>query len=253
MKKKLIVLSFLFFLSNLLFGDASFFLGGFYGNFNGNDWGVEGSINTDFMKDAYLSAAIDYRQAKTYSMSFTADYTPSIFIMGGGLDFKINMNGVYPGLKANLGIKIKEMLRFSIYGTIGINASDVSAPTMFELGLNSQFIAPYTAFQLKGFFSQENNQTYLLRNASGEFAVTLYKKGFLYSLKAGVIGEYSGDTRQTMPHNLSLKAVVGVGKNKDSGTFAIQVSMNIVTIFGEPISGFSVSIGKFPGKTSYIF
>ncbi len=254
MKKKLSFVLFLFFLTSSLFCEATFFLGGIYDSFHGNDWGFEGSINADFMRDASLSAAIDYRYGSNYSMSFTADYTPSFFILGGGLDFKINKNGVYPGIKANLGVKAEDWLRIAAYGTLGINASNISSPTMFELGINSKYIVPHVAIQLNGYFSQESDKTFRARNASAEVALSIYKEGFLYSLKTGFIGEYESDTRwETSPNHLSFKAIFGVGKNKASGTLAIQLTFNVFTLLGPKASGFAVSFGLFPGQTSYIY
>lgn len=254
MKKKLITLVFSILFSSLAFCETTFFLGGIYDSFHGNDWGFEGSVKTDFMDNASLSAGIDYRYGSNYSISFTADYTPAFFLLGGGLDFKINKNGVYPGIKADAGIRIGDSFLLSIYGTMGINASNISAPTMFELGANTKYVVQYAAIQLNGFFSQESDKTFMARNAFAEAALTFYKEGFLYSLKAGIIGEFGSDTRwTTSPYKLSLKGIVGVGKNKSTGTLAIQFTFNITTIMGPRASGFSVSIGKFPSKTSYIF
>ena len=255
MKKILSIVFILIFLCPLLFGEASFYLGGIYDNFTGgNDWGIEGSIDTDFMKDASLSAKIDYRYNSNYSMSFTADYTPSIFMLGGGLDFKINKNGVYPGLKADLGLRIGDAFYFSVYGSLGINASNVKAPTMFEVGLNSRYVTSHATLQMNGFFTQENESTYISRNLSAEAALSFYSAGFLYSLKTGAVADYSELMKtSSRTRNLSLKGVVGVGKNKESGTLVIQFTFNIATIIGTKQSGFAVSIGKFPKKISYIY
>ena len=251
------ILSFVFisiFLCPLLFGEASFYLGGIYDSFHGNAWGFEGSIDADFMKNASLSAVVDYRYGSNYSMSFTADYRPAIFILGGGLDFKINKDGVYPGLKADLGIKIGESFLLSVYGTMGINASNVSTPTMFELGLKSKYVTSHAAMQLNGYFTQELESTFSARNIFAEAALTFYSEGFLYSLKTGAIADYSHDTRyKSNPKRLSLKGEVGVGKNKASGTLVVQFTFNVATILGPNTGGFSVSIGKFPKKTSYIY
>lgn len=238
----------------LLFGEASFFLGGVYDTFHGKDWGVEGSIDTQFMKNAALSAKIDYRYGNNYSMSFTADYTPSVFLLGGGLDFKINKNGVYPGIKGDLGIRVGDTFLFALYGTLGINASNVKAPTMFEFGADIRYITSHISLQLNGFYSQENEPSFIARNSFAETAITIYSDGFLYSLKAGAIGEYTHDTRlPTNQKSLSLKGVMGVGKNKESGTFVIQFTFNVATIIGLKTGGFAVSIGKFPQKISYIY
>jgi hypothetical protein len=254
MKKILAFVFILIFLCPLLFGEASFYLGGIYDSYTGNDWGVEGSIDADFMRNASLSAKIDYRYNSNYSMSFTADYTPSIFILGGGLDFKINKNGVYPGLKVDLGLNIGDTFHLSVYGSLGINASNVRAPTMFELGLNSRYIASHAALQVNGYFTQENESTFISRNLSAEAAMTLYSAGFLYSLKTGAVADYSELMKtSSTTRKLSLKGVVGVGKNKDSGTLVVQFTFNIVSILGPKQTGFAVSIGKFPKKISYIY
>ena len=254
MKKILLTVFMLIFLCPLLFSEASIFMGGIYDSFHGNDWGFEGSIDADFMKNASLSAAIDYRYGSNYSMSFTADFKPLFFIMGGGLEFKINKNGVYPGLKADLGFYAGDSFLFLAYGTMGINASDVSAPTMFEAGLKSKYIIPYAALQINGFFSQENNPEYVKRKIFADAAISLYSPGFLYSLKTGVQADFEQDSRwNSDPKRLSLYGTVGVGKNKESGTLVIQLTFKVATIMGPKTSGFAISIGKFPGKTSYIY
>ena len=81
MKKLIATVFMLILLCPLLFGETSIFLGGIYDSYNGNDWGFEGSIDSDFMKNASLSAAIDYRYDSNYSMSFTADYKPLFFLI----------------------------------------------------------------------------------------------------------------------------------------------------------------------------
>ncbi|MBO4508266.1 MAG: hypothetical protein J5747_06465 [Spirochaetaceae bacterium] len=252
--KKLFVTVFMLILLCPLFGETSIFLGGIYDSFHGNDWGFEGSIDADFMTEASLSAAIDYRYGSNYSMSFTADYKPLFFIVGGGLDFKISKNGVYPGLKADIGFYAGDSFLMLAYGTMGINASNVSAPTMFEAGLKSKYIVPYAAVQLNGFFSQENDPEYTKRKIFADAALSFYSPGFLYSLKAGVQADFEQDSRwESNPKHLSIYGTVGVGKNKDSGTFVIQLTFKVATIMGPKTSGFAVSIGKFPGKTSYIY
>ena len=252
--KKLFVTVFMLILLCPLFGETSIFLGGIYQSFHGNDWGFEGSIDADFMTEASLSAAIDYRYGSNYSMSFTADYKPLFFIVGGGLDFKISKNGVYPGLKADIGFYAGDSFLMLAYGTMGINASNVSAPTMFEAGLKSKYIVPYAAVQLNGFFSQENDPEYTKRKIFADAALSFYSPGFLYSLKAGVQADFEQDSRwESNPKHLSIYGTVGVGKNKDSGTFVIQLTFKVATIMGPKTSGFAVSIGKFPGKTSYIY
>jgi len=254
MKKRLVFIILLIFLCPLLFCEASFFLGGVYDSFQGKNWGLEGSIDADFMRNASLSAKIDYRYNNNYSMNFTAAYTPSIFLLGGGLDFKINKSGVFPGIKADVGFRIGTMLLFTIYGTLGINASNVKAPTMFELGTDIRFVSKYLALQLNGFYTQESGSSFLSRDLFAQTSMTIYKEGFLYSLKVGAIGEYTQDTRlPTNQKNLSFKGVVGVGKNKESGTFAIQFIFNVVTIIGPKTGGFAISIGKFPKKFSSIY
>ena len=252
--KKLFVTVFMLILLCPLFGETSIFLGGIYDSFHGNDWCFEGSIDADFMTEASLSAAIDYRYGSNYSMSFTADYKPLFFIVGGGLDFKISKNGVYPGLKADIGFYAGDSFLMLAYGTMGINASNVSAPTMFEAGLKSKYIVPYAAVQLNGFFSQENDPEYTKRKIFADAALSFYSPGFLYSLKAGVQADFEQDSRwESNPKHLSIYGTVGVGKNKDSGTFVIQLTFKVATIMGPKTSGFAVSIGKFPGKTSYIY
>ena len=252
--KKLFVTVFMLILLCPLFSETSIFLGGIYDSFHGNDWGFEGSIDADFMTEASLSAAIDYRYGSNYSMSFTADYKPLFFIVGGGLDFKISKNGVYPGLKADIGFYAGDSFLMLAYGTMGINASNVSAPTMFEAGLKSKYIVPYAAVQLNGFFSQENDPEYTKRKIFADAALSFYSPGFLYSLKAGVQADFEQDSRwESNPKHLSIYGTVGVGKNKDSGTFVIQLTFKVATIMGPKTSGFAVSIGKFPGKTSYIY
>lgn len=254
MKKLIATVFMLILLCPLLFGETSIFLGGIYDSYNGNDWGFEGSIDSDFMKNASLSAAIDYRYDSNYSMSFTADYKPLFFLIGGGLDFKINKNGVYPGLKADIGFYAGKSFLMVAYGTIGINASDVSAPTMFEIGLKSKYILKNAAFQVNGYFSQENYPSYIIRNAVSDIAMTLYSEGFLYSLKTGIQADFAQDSRwETRKNHLNLKGTVGVGKNKPSGTLVIQLTFNMATILGPKTDGFAVSIGMFPGKTSYIY
>ena len=254
MKKIVAILLTFGFLCSFLFAGADIFLGGVYDSYSGNDWGLEGSIDADFLRDASLSAAVDYRNGSNYSMSFTADYKPSFFILGGGLDFKINKNGVYPGLKADMGFYYGEKFLLLAYGTLGINASNVRAPTMFEVGVKSKIIMPYVALQLNGFFSQERDTAFSTRNIFADISMTLYSEGFLYSLKAGAQGEYEYDTRwKSYPHHLSLKGIVGVGKNKSSGTFVVQFSFSVATLMGPKVSGFSISLGKFIGKTAYIF
>ena len=253
--KKLVAIIFLIILfCPLLFSETTIYLGGIYDSFYGNDWGVEASIDADFMKNASLSASIDYRYNSNYSMSFTAEYKPLFFLIGGGLDFKINKNGVYPGLKADLGFYAGDNFLLLAYGSMGINASNVSAPTMFEAGLKTKYLVSHAALQLNGYFSQENDPQYRLRKAFADTALTFYSEGFLYSLKAGVQAMYEQDTRwRTAPHHLSLYGTVGVGKNKSSGTLVVQLTFKLATILGPNASGFAISIGKFPGKTSYIF
>lgn len=254
MKKLIAIVLILFFLCPLLFCETTIFLGGIYDNYDGNDWGVEGSIDSDFLKDASLSASVDYRYNSNYSMSFTADYKPLFFILGGGLDFKINKDGVYPGLKANIGCFAGNTFLLSCYGSIGINASNVSAPTMFELGLKSRFVFSHITLQLNGFFNQESNSEFTARNLFGDLSMIIYSPGFLYSLKTGAQADFSQDSRRTADQKqMILKGTIGVGKNKDSGTFVIQLTFNIASLIGPNTNGFAVSIGKFPGKTSYIY
>jgi hypothetical protein len=254
MKKIIATVFILVLLCPLLFSEATIYLGGIYDSFHGNDWGFEGSIDADFMQNASLSAAMDYRYGSNYSMSFTADYKPLFFIVGGGLDFKINKNGVYPGLKADLGFYAGDSFLMLAYGTMGINASNVSAPTMFEAGLKSKYIVSHAAVQLNGYFSQENDPDFVKRKIFADAALSFYSPGFLYSLKAGVQADFEQDSRwDSNPKHLSLYGTVGIGKNKESGTLVIQLTFKVATLLGPKTSGFSVSIGKFPGKTSYIY
>lgn len=242
-------------LSSLLSANITADFTGIYDSFGGPFFGVEATISAGFFDDTHLNTEIDYHYEGRHCISSTIDYSLNLFSLGGGLNFTVESDSVVPGLRMNAGFKLADFLKLNIYGTTELNSANVFSPKMFELGGKVSVKFQYIAVNSDFYFIRENPEEYTLNRASATLSTIVFKEGFLYSMKAGLCADYTNDSRNAGEDSKSLviKGIIGFGKNKTSGTTAIQATFSLFPLMGPAQPGVSLALCIFPGRTSYSF